>query len=349
MLFATALLFLCLPCNGVSAVDEEQVLKESGADAIVSSEEGSLWERMCTAVSAALDGFGKGALRYGGLILGCLLLLVVAQGLQGLRAEEGGSPAFDFVAAVALGGAAYPALQTVFAYTKSAVEGLMAFSVSFMPVMSSLYVMGGNASQAVSAVSGFSLFLTAAEVITAKLVMPVLSIGFAFALTGLLPGGAAAAPVGRFLKSTCCTVTAFTFSLVGFVFYFQTAVTAAADSLGARTVKFASGAFIPVIGGAVGESARTVFGAVSAVKATVGMSAVAAMALYLLPPLISAILYRLTFSFLAMLARLLGLEKQAAFLGELSALLGISFAVLLGSGVVFTVISAVFIKSGVSI
>ncbi len=335
----------------VLALSTGQIYKESGADEVIKEEgeEASLWDKVSRTVSTALQSFGKGALSHSGIIFGCLLLLSLAQNLQGLGRGGEGSVAFDFVAAVALGGAAYPALQTVFAYTRSAVEGLLAFSASLLPVMSSLYLMGGSAAEAVSATSGITLFLTAAEAVMAKLVMPTLSIGFALSLTGLLPNGSTFAPVARFLKNAVCTVITLLFSLTGFVFYFQTAVSAATDSMGARTVKFLSGAFIPVIGGAVGESARTVFGAVSAVKATVGVSAVLAMLGYLLPPLLSAVLYRLAFSLCTLVARLLGLEKQAAFLGDVSALLGISLAVLVGAGVVFAVISAVFIKSGVGV
>jgi len=275
--------------------------------------------------------------------------LSLAENLRALREDKGSGAAMDFVSAVALSAACFPALSMSFEYAKAAVEGLCGFSVSLMPVMGALYSMGGNTAQGVAAVSGFSVFLTVTEVVCAKLLLPVLSVGFAFSLTGLLPGAASLAPLSSFVKNLSCTLIAFTFSLVCFGFYTQTAVTVAADNFAYRSIKFASGSFVPLIGNAVGDSARTVFGAVSTVKASVGVLGICVVMGYLIPPLISAIVYKGTFSFCALFARLCGQEKQAKFVGELGSLLGASLALLVACGAVFTVISAVFLKSGATV
>lgn len=332
----------------VAAVDEEDVSLRSGADELV-SDDTQLGDKVFSVVEDAIEGFGKGAFKYFGLILACLVLLSFINNLKELRNEGALGDTMDFVSAVALSAACFPALQISFSYTKAAVEGLCVFSASLLPVMTSLYAMGGNTAQGLASATGFGMFLTVCEAVCAKLLMPLLSAGFAFALTGMLPGSTSLSSLASFIKNTVSTLLAFVFSVISFVFYFQTAVTAAGDNLAYRSIKFASGTFVPIIGNAVGESARTAFGAVSVVKATVGAFGIGVMLSYLLPPILSGVMYKLCFSLCSVAAKLMGLEKPAAFLTELSSLLGICLAFLVGTALVFTVISAVFLKSGVTV
>ncbi|MBQ7048014.1 MAG: hypothetical protein IJN86_03610 [Clostridia bacterium] len=343
-------LLVLMACTQLKAhaVQEQDIYERSGAEELGAEKDINFLDKVWEIFTDAYEGAIGGAFKYCGIILGCLILLSLAENLRALREDKGSGAAMDFVSAVALSAACFPALSMSFEYAKAAVEGLCGFSVSLMPVMGALYSMGGNTAQGVAAVSGFSVFLTVTEVVCAKLLLPVLSVGFAFSLTGLLPGAASLAPLSSFVKNLSCTLIAFTFSLVCFGFYTQTAVTAAADNFAYRSIKFASGSFVPLIGNAVGDSARTVFGAVSVVKSSVGAWGLAVMLAYLLPPVISGFLYKLAFSFCSVSAKLFGLEKAAKFLGELSSLLGISLALLIAAAIVFTVISAVFLKSGVS-
>ncbi|MBE6677615.1 MAG: hypothetical protein E7597_02340 [Ruminococcaceae bacterium] len=343
------LAFMLLGGIKAAAVTEEEIYERSGAAELEAKESTNLADKVWQVLEDAIQGFGKAAFKYCGVILACLVLLALVDNIRELRSDGTSGAALDFVSAVALSAASFPALEISFNYAKAAIEGLCVFSASLLPVMTSLYSMGGNTAQGIASAAGFGMFLTVTEAICAKLLLPLLSLGFAFALTGLLPGSTSLAPLASFVKTAACTLIAFVFTIVSFVFYFQSAISASGDNFTYRSIKFASGAFVPVIGSAVGESARTAFGAVSVVKGTVGGFGVAVMISYLLPPVVSCVLYKLCFSLCAVGARLMGLEKPAKFLTELSSLLGISLALLVGTALVFTVISAVFLKSGVTV
>ncbi len=348
LVFLFALWVVSTCCISASAVTEEEIYEKSGADELVDEEDISFGDKVWQLFESAVEGAVSGAFKYCGAILACLVLLSLVNNIKELRSDTGGNAAYDFVSAVALSAACFPAVQMCFNYAKAAIEGLCVFSATLLPVMTALYSMGGNTAGGIAAAGGFGMFLTVTEAVCAKLLLPLLSLGFAFALTGLLPGAASLAPLSSFVKNAACTLIAFVFSLVCFVFYFQTEISASADGFAYRSVKFATGAFVPVIGNAVGDSARTVFGAVSVVKGAVGGFGLAAMLSYLLPPIVSGFMYKLCFSLCSVCARLFGLEKASKFLTELNSLLGISLALLIATAVVFTVISAVFLKSGVT-
>lgn len=339
---------LAVSRTSANAVTPEELMDACGADEIITEEDVDFGERLWTCVKSTVTGCADGILRHAGLILACVVLLALSASIGSLRENEALSSVFEFAGAAALAAACFPALYTVFSYTKLAVDSLCAFGLSLVPVMASLYALGGNPAQAVAASSGTLTFLNAAQLVSSELIMPLLSLGFAFALIGMLPGGTQTASVASFIKNSVCLLITFVFSLACAAFYFQSAIAASADNMAYRSVKLAAGSFIPVIGGAVGESTRTAFGAVSVVKSTVGAGGVLAMFGYLLPPLISASLYRFVFSAASVVGKLCGCEKQGKFLGEVGSLVGISTAVLVACGVVFTVISAVFLKSGVA-
>lgn len=350
VLLGVLLFFAALGHTRAFAVSEEEIYKASGAESLEGAEsEASLQDSVWSTLTDAVSGGVPTAIKYGAYIASALIVIAVFNGLRQVREEDIGGGAFDFVSAAVLTAASFPALLSVFNYTKAAVESFCVFSSSLLPVTASLYAMGGNGSQAGAASSGLSLFLSVTEIVNARVLLPLLSLGVALALTGLLPGSEHIAPAAGIVKNWVCLLLVFVFSLVAFVFYFQTAVAATADNVGYRAVRFAAGTFIPLIGGAVGDSARTVFGAVSSVKASVGVLGLCVMTAYILPPVVSAFLYKGVFAFCAFLARLCGLEKQSRFLSELGGMLGVCLALLISCAVVFAVISAVFLKSGVEV
>lgn len=333
------------------AVSTEDVYRESGAEALEGaavSEGDNLWESVCGTLKSAVTGGAASAVKYGAFLIAALAVIAVAVNLDRLKEGDAGG-ALDFASAAALTAASFPALYSAFSHTRAAIDSFCGFAATLLPVSVSLYSMGGSPTEAAAAGSGLGLFLTAAEFVNGKLLLPLLSLGAALIIAGLLPGSEHFAPAASALRNWAALLTAFVFSVVGYVFYFQTAVAASADNLSYRAVRFASGSFIPVIGSAVGDSARTVFGAVSAVKASVGTLGICVMLAYMLPPLVAALFYKLAFSFGAFFARICGLEKQGRFLTEIGGMLGICIALLVSCGAVFTVISAVFLKSGVSV
>ncbi len=329
------------------AADEEDIYKASGAERLegVTNSE-SVAETVRSTLKSALKAGTANALKYGAFIVAALIVISLMQNVAEIRSDDG-KTVTELVSAAVLTAAAFPALYSAFRYASAAIESLCNFSASLLPVTASLYAMGGNSSQAVAASGGLSLFFTVTEIVNARVLLPMLSLGLAMSLIGLLPGSEGTAPVAAAIKNWACVLIAFVFSLVCYVFYFQTAVAASADNFAYRTARFAAGSFIPIIGGAVGDSERTVFGAVAAVKASVGTLGLCAMLAYLLPPLVSSLLYKAMLSFCAFFARICGLEKQGRFLNDIGGTLGACLALLIACGTVFTVISAVFLKSGV--
>ncbi len=331
------------------AVSVEEIMDKCEAETVLTEEHTLLAESLRGTFKRAISGSLDGLVGYTATLICAAVLLAVGGSASGIKENKAMQTSFDFVSAALLAAVCFPPLYTVFTYTKTAIDSMFAFGMSLLPVTASLYAMGGNTAQAVASTASTTLFLNLAQLVASKLLLPLLSVGFAFAMLSVFPTGENNAPVAAFVKNTAVALLVFVFSLVCFVFYFQSSVAATADNAAYRSVKFASSTFIPVIGGAVGESARTVFGAVSIVKGSVGIGGLCVVLGYLLPPLVTAFMYRLSFSLTGLVVRLCGNEKQGRFIGELSSLMGVASALLVACVAVFAVLSALFMKSGVSV
>ena len=89
-----------------------------------------------------------------------------------------------------------------------------------------------------------------------------------------------------------------------------------------KSVKFAAGNLIPVVGGSVSELLRTVSAGVGFLRGTVGICGVLLLILMLMPTLVKLLLFRLTWQLSASLADLLGCDLEKKLLDEFASLLG---------------------------
>lgn len=121
----------------------------------------------------------------------------------------------------------------------------------------------------------------------------------------------------------------------------QTSITGASDSVGLRTAKYVVGSFVPVVGTSIGEALSAVSGSLSLLKTGIGVYAVAALAVMILPPIIKSLLWRVVLEVAAGCCDIFDLSQQGTLLRSVSGALGIMMAVLLCCGVMFIVSTAI--------
>lgn len=282
-------------------------------------------------------------------LLGILVLCSLLHALRQLSSSQTLSEACAFVTALALSGVTYTLLADLFTRTGQALTAFSEYLASLLPVSASLLLAGGNASAAAASSAGFSLYLSAISLLCSAVLFPFLQISFALSFASALPGTVNLSPIGSLLRNTSGLLLAFLFSLLGFLLTMQTSISAAADSAVFRTVRFASGILIPVVGTALGDAARTIAGSIAVIKSTVGAAGVVVTFAILLPPFLHLFAHRLMLSVCAALAKLLGCEREGQLLSELGSTLSILLGLLAGAEAVALLYLSVFIKTGASV
>ena len=257
--------------------------------------------------------------------------------------------ALSYASVLAVSCVAFSMLKSVFTFAADTLSSLCRYMTAFLPVAASLYTLGGSVTTGVAGSSALLAFLSIAGGFVSDFLFPLMQGGFILALAGALPNTNALRSVANLAKSALTTLLAFVFSIFDMVMYLQTVITAKADSFAFRTVKFASGAFIPVIGNMLGDAARTVSASAGVVRATVGGAGIITLLAVTLPSVIFTLLYKLGILLSAMLARALGCENESRLLYDINSILAVLLAIQLGVSVMFIIAVALFIRIGVDV
>jgi len=260
-------------------------------------------------------------------VLGLLLLSAVAGTLQRAFRSEALSRAVSLGTSCAMFAAVLTTLYAQLEKVSQFLTGVNTLINSLLPLMAALHVMGGNVAVAAVQNSALLLFLNVIENICNRTVLPMTGICLALTLTAVLSPSVSLKGLTAFIKNTYAKTLGFIMLLLGFVMSAQTALRAASDSLTARAAKFLVGNMIPVLGGAVGDSLRTVAAGVSFLKSTVGVGAMIVLFLMVLPVLVSLLLTRLSFRLCSTAAELLGCDAEGKILNELIGVYGTLIAI----------------------
>ena len=208
---------------------------------------------------------------------------------------------------------------------------------AFLPVMTALSVSGGGVASAASAASGTAAVLSLVGLFFCRVLPAVAGCCFGLSLVGTLGGedlkldGISSNLRGFFLFASGVLSTLFTGSLA-----LQTGLSASSDGMALKTAKTALSGMIPIVGGTVSGTLSTVSGSLALLRRSVGVGAVYALLLLLLPTLLRLLLFRFSFSLSAAVARAFSLSHTERLLGEFRGVFDLLLASLaMGASILF--------------
>ncbi len=364
--FTVTVLFLCLflACSPVCAVEVDLPLeafyaaipdsvREALPEGVLVGEELPDGEEIRDAGSlGAMMGYLRDALYDAlprtGRLFGRLLLCTVFSALFGtlctsFGGERGGEIA-RFCGRICTAGILLEAQLAELETLRFCLRQLQTLVNGMIPVLGVLLAAGGNTAAASAGCGSLMLFLNLGENLCKTVFLPLIAVSCGFSAVAWLSGG------GRLRGILVCLrrVTTFGLGLFGAifsaVFAFQTVLSAGADSVAARTVRFAVGSAVPVIGGAVGDAVRTVGSALHYLKDTVGLLGILLTALLVLPPLVRLLLYRATLTLNGAAAELLGAEQEGKLIFAFADLGGVLLALLCVAVLCFIFALVLFVR-----
>lgn len=207
-------------------------------------------------------------------------------------------------------------------------EMLCTLAGSMLPMMGTLYALGGNVGAAAANHTVMSVFLSVAQMLCTRAVLPVAGICLLLAVCDALTGLAALKPLGNLIKRTFTLGFSFLMLLLSFLLGLQTTLAAGSDTLALRTVRFAAGSFLPVVGGSVSEAMKTVAGSISYLRTLAGSGGILVLFLFFLPTFLTVLTTRIVFLLCGALAELLEAKSEGRVLSELASVYGFFLAVI---------------------
>ena len=269
-------------------------------------------------------------------VIGVLILSSICRTFCASLKKQEIARAFSFmitlIITISLFATGFGTIEGVVSY----FETLNAFTSASVPLMGSLYVMGGNAAAAVAASAGLSVFMTVLEGVVGGSIVPFCGICLALALIGACEGGPRLGSLLTSLKKNYTLVLSFFMMLLLAMLSAQTVLGASGDTLAMRSAKFAAGSLIPVVGGSVAELLRSVSASVGYMRASVGICGVLLLLLLMLPTLVELLLARTAWQICAFFADVLGCDGEKRLLDEFASINGyLIAAVAICSSVLF--------------
>lgn len=333
-------------------------ISDSLPDKLYSEDSETVYEGLSELVSVEyLFGYVEdllfGELREAVVLLGKLSgILLIAALFSVVRDSFGAGSigtAFGFCSTCAVFAAISGLMYGQISMVSKFFERLTSLLVGFIPISCAVWAMGGNVGTASSAAGTLYCFLAVCEGFCAKTVIPICSICIAFALCrGISPSvnlGAFASSV----KKTYTFILGFIMTLLLAVLSMQTILGSAADGIGAKSAKLLTASVIPIVGGSVSDTLKTVGASVQYVKSIVGVGGIVLIVILVLPTLISLIFARFVFMISGSIAELLGCEREGKLIGELGNAEACMLATVSMSSVMFVLALNIFVKSAVAI
>jgi stage III sporulation protein AE len=237
----------------------------------------------------------------------------------------------------------------------SQLEGVQAFfgdlrtlTTAFLPLMGSMYALGGNVGAAAVNHSLLILSLSLVEWVGSKTIVPLFSLCLVFSILGVFGTFTTGrgATLSAKLKKWYTTALSLTMLLLMATLSAQTTLAARADSWGMRTARFALSSSVPVIGGGLSDMLRTAATGVSWLRGVVGLGGVALLLWLLLPQVITLFLTRTVYSLAGDVAAWLGCEEEGKLLSEIAGLFGYMIAVALLCVMTFFISLLLLLKCG---
>ncbi len=283
------------------------------------------------------------------LLASFVLVCAVLRALCISAASEALGKGVSFLCAALMCGAAATGGVNAVSEVSEYFERLGSLMSGMVPTLGAVWAMGGNIGTASAGSATLYAMLALVSGVCATTVIPVCYISGAAAVCSSLSGGGI---LDGFCRAVCKIHTALLgilMSIFVFVLGAQTSVTAAADTVAIRSGKVISSVIIPNVGGAVGESLRTLAGSVSYIKNVVGIGGVVALLSLTLPTAIWLLLCRLAFLITSSLATALGCEPEGRLLSELGSIYALLAGAVCICSVAFIIALSLFLKCTVAI
>lgn len=275
-------------------------------------------------------------------LLAIIVLISLINTSKNTLSSESFKKAIEYTTTLVLSIYIYDMITHTSAYIADFMSTLDILINALIPIMATLYSLGGNVSSAIVNSSGMTLTITATNYAVQHIFLPFLKICFGLLLAGKISGIKGINHVKKTLRDLLTTSLIGTTTLFSVFLVFKTNISVASDGLAARTIKFA-GSFIPVIGSPLGESVRTVMTGITMIKNSVGFVGIFILIATTLPTILQVVLTKFVFDFSSSLSYVLGNESEGEFLKNISSIFNFLIAVTFTISILFMFELTVFI------
>ncbi|MBR6045808.1 MAG: stage III sporulation protein AE [Ruminococcus sp.] len=270
-----------------------------------------------------------------GKLIAAALLCALTRSMLKEGAELGGI--YSVICALAAVMAVCETFSETVSLIITAFNSLQSFMLAYIPIYAGISATLGNVGGAGSFYTSDLFLCEVIAFISRSVLLPLMSMLTAVSIVGTVNTELRLTNAASAVKRVIQWILGFMMLIFSGLMTVQTAIGASADSLRARTVRFAASSFIPIIGGAVSETYSTIKGSLGFIRTSAGTVGVVIIAVLVLRPLIMIVAVRAVLALGAMICDILGQEQMTRLLRSLNEVLAIGMSVLICFSVMFII------------
>lgn len=252
------------------------------------------------------------------------------------QTQKGGlCESFSGISSLCISIYVFTSISLLFKSVRTYLATISSFSNAMTPFITIAYTLGGNVSSTAVSTTGLMLCITFIESINAYMLYPILKISSILTIATATSPKLRIGSLSKFIRGFLLLAIGLTVAAISAIMTFQHTLSSAADSLTARTVRFAASNFIPIVGSAISDAVRTVGSSVSYIRTTVGGVGIAVIVVLTLPVFLSLMLSRINLAISASLADMLMCEREKNALKEAGGLVNFLIALVSLTAVMF--------------
>ena len=215
----------------------------------------------------------------------------------------------------------YTLVNTLFGALGDFCASLDSLMSSYGVVMGEIFLYGGELTIASTSSAWLAFSLEISRKLSLKGLLPLLKICYCISIASSVTSSDNLKSVSDFIKHIFVTLSVLFMTVLTTIMSFQTVLASATDTVALRGVKFVASNTVPIIGGLVSESLRTLTSAVSLMKSQSGIVCIICLIVCALPPLATVFGIKYSFVFANSFASFIGADTAKGVLSDLSKLI----------------------------
>ena len=259
------------------------------------------------------------------------------------------SSIFECISSLSLVICSLSIIDSCFDTVERCIEALCAYMTSFIPIGTALLYASGNSVTASSGTLINSFFISTVQILSASLIIPSIKAICCITAVNVFCKKTNLSGIVSFFKSSCLWIIGLSFTAFSAILSMQSILTSGADNLAIKGLKFSAARLIPIAGGMVSESLKTVIASMNYIKSVTGIGAVVYIIYTILIPISAIIASKLCMFLLSAVSKAAGIEKKAVLFDGMQGALNILLALLLGCCISFIICIVLFIKITVTL
>ncbi len=315
---------------------ESEIEKEDGTSAVGLLDASFFMTFLGKTLSIALSDTAPMMLTLTVTVLLCALLSSLS--------KEGGSvgKAMGFASSVSLCGSCISIIKPLSEQCLGTVDVISGIIKTSLPIMTSISLAAGQTNLSYANATFLNAVLALTEEIGRQVLSPLLAVSVAFTAVSALSRGSGIdlSHMVSSVKKTFIFFISLLSTVLCITMAFQTVIAKSSDTILLRSIKFASGSSIPIVGAALSEAAGAYLSGLSLIKGSAGALIAAAIALASLPMLLKLFAVKLCLIFAAFISDILGVN--GALVRDFTSICDMLIAMLVTSSLIFVISMGLF-------